>query len=58
MFDEIYALLDAVKGRWRDATMHVEEKYTEDEARRLYQTIENFMRRLAARMDQDGNPRV
>lgn len=55
-FDEIYALLDSVKGRWRDPTMHVEEKYTEEEARRLFQTVHNFMERLADRMDESGLP--
>jgi HEPN domain-containing protein len=57
-FDEIYALLDSVKGRWRDATMHVEEKYTPQEAQRLFQTIHNFMERLSARMDENGEPKV
>lgn len=57
-FDEVYALLDAVKGRWRDATMHVEEKYTEDEARRLLEVVQGFMQRLSERMDQEGCPKA
>ena len=56
LFDEIYALLDAVKGRFRDPTMHIEEIYTEEESRRVYETVRNFMCRLADRMDERGQP--
>jgi hypothetical protein len=55
-FDELYALLDSVKGCWRNTTMHVEEKYTQDEAGRVYRNVSDFMARLSARMDERGHP--
>ncbi len=57
-FQEIYAMMDAVKDAWRNATMHVENKYTEEEARRIYDAVRGFMMKLASRMDEQGMPKV
>ena len=56
LFDDLYASLDAVKNPWRNATMHVERKYTEEEANHIFAAVRGFMMRLAARMDEDGLP--
>jgi hypothetical protein len=55
-FESIYATLDAVKNPWRNSTMHVEGKYTDEEARRIWNATEGFMRALAARCDEQGLP--
>jgi len=55
-FQELYALLDAVKDAWRNATMHVEDKKTEDEAEMIFITVRSFMKKLSSRMDESGVP--
>ena len=56
LFQELYALLDAVKDAWRNPTIHPANKYTELEAQMIFQTVRNFLMKLAARMDEDGQP--
>jgi len=56
LFESLYASLDAVKNPWRNATMHVENKYTGEEAINIMNAVESFMRRLASRMDEMGQP--
>ena len=53
-----YGFLDAVRIAWRNPTMHVENKYLPDEAETLFVTVRGFMKNLALRMDEDGNPRA
>lgn len=55
-FEALYASLDAVKNPWRNTTMHVEGKYTEEEARHIWNATEGFMRALASRCDETGAP--
>ncbi len=55
-FDEIHASLDAVRNVWRNATMHVEKKYTPEEANHIFGAVRGFMRKLASRVDEDGKP--
>ena len=55
-FEEIHASLDAVKNVWRNATMHVEKKYKLDEADHIFAAVRGFMKKLASRIDEDGNP--
>jgi hypothetical protein len=57
-FEALYASLDAVKNPWRNATMHVENKYTDEEAEHIFVAVRGFMQKLASRMDEDGNPKV
>ena len=56
LFENLYASLDAVKNPWRNGTMHVERKYTEEEARHVFDAVRGFMMRLAERMDENGLP--
>lgn len=55
-FIEIQASLDAVRNAWRNATMHVESKYTADEAEHIFIAVKGFMRKVATRMDEEGMP--
>jgi HEPN domain-containing protein len=57
-FKEVYASADAVRSAWRNSTMHVEKKYTEDEAEHVFSAVKGFMQKLADRMDQTGQPIV
>jgi hypothetical protein len=56
LFEELYASLDAVRNPWRNATMHVERKYTDDEAEHIFVAVKGFMVKLASRCDEDGKP--
>src|SRR5262249_11998183 len=55
-FESAYASLDATRFAWRNTTMHVENKYTADEAEHIYVTVRGFMKLLASRMDEQGQP--
>lgn len=55
-FEEIYVSLDAVRNVWRNATMHVENKYTPEEAEHIFGAVRGFMRKLASRLDEKGQP--
>lgn len=55
-FAEVYTSLDAVRVAWRNTTMHVENKYSEEEAEHIFGAIRGFMRRLASRLDEKGQP--
>jgi hypothetical protein len=56
IFEALYASLDAVKNPWRNATMHVENKYTNGEAEHVFMAVRGFMKKLASRMDENGLP--
>ena len=51
-----YALLDAVRNAWRNSTMHVENKYIEDEAADILGAVRGFMRKIASVFDERGDP--
>lgn len=56
-FDSLHASLAAIKAPYRDATMHLEEKYTEEEARYVFEMVRGLMVKIAARMDEKGEPK-
>jgi hypothetical protein len=56
LFEGLHASLDAIKNPWRNETMHVASKYTDDEAKHIFVAVEGFMKKLAARMDEKGLP--
>lgn len=58
LFAEAHASLDAVRVAWRNATMHVENKYTEDEAEHIFIAMRGFMTKLASRHDEQGLPKA
>jgi hypothetical protein len=58
MFESLYASLDAVRNPWRNSTMHVEQKYTDDEADHIFRVVRALLKRLACRMDENGDPKV
>lgn len=57
-FKDAYASLDAVKNAWRNSTMHIENKYTDEEAEHIFIVVKEFMKKVSLRMDQDGNPQA
>jgi hypothetical protein len=57
-FESTYASLDAVRVAWRNTTMHVENKYTDDEAEHIFIAVKGFMMKLASRCDENGDPKA
>jgi glycosidase len=57
-FSDAYVSLDAVRNAWRNTTMHVERISTEEDAHDIFNAVRSFMRKLAARMDEQGLPKA
>jgi hypothetical protein len=57
-FDELYGALAGMQNPWRNATMHLDQFYTEEQATNVFNVVKTFMRRLADRMDEDGLPKA
>jgi hypothetical protein len=58
LFDEVYLALDKIRSLWRNTTMHVENKYTEEEAKEIWDAVNALMRKLASRLDENGAPQA
>jgi hypothetical protein len=58
MFEETYGALAGMQNPYRNATMHLDHKYTEDEAQNLFEIVKGFMNRIADRMDENGDPKA
>ena len=52
--DEVYVSLDAMKNPWRNATMHVESIYTEEEARHILTNSSLLLDKMASIFDENG----
>jgi hypothetical protein len=57
-FDEIHAALAGIQNPWRNATMHLDQKYTEAEARHVFDVVRGLIRRVASRCDELGEPKA
>lgn len=57
-FSGIYASIEAVMHAWRNSTMHIENKYTREEAESIRDCVKALLQRIASRMDEQGMPRA
>ncbi len=55
-FQEQYALLDAVKDAWRNPGLHIDKKYTQDEAEHIFAMVRGWMTKLVDCCDENGEP--
>lgn len=53
-FSSIYASFEAVMHAWRNGTMHIENKYTREEAESIRDCVKALLQRVASRMDEQG----
>jgi hypothetical protein len=53
-YNEIVAKGYAVKDAWRNPTMHIEKKYTPEEAKDIFHAVRGFLRHLASKLGE-GN---
>ena len=52
--DGVYVSLDAIKNPWRNATMHVENVYTEEEARHILTCSALLIQKMSEGFDENG----
>ncbi len=57
-FDELYAALAGMQNPWRNATMHLENSFTKEQAQHVFDVARGFMQRVADRMDENGAPKI
>jgi hypothetical protein len=57
-FDEAYAALAAIQNPWRNATMHLDQKYSMEESRHILDVVGGLMKKLASRMSELGEPKA
>jgi len=55
-FEGFYAPLAAMQNPYRNNTMHLDEKYTEKEAKQIMDIVAGFLHSVATRCDEDGKP--
>jgi len=55
-FEGFVAVLTSMQNPYRNATMHLDEKYTEGEAKHIFEMVAGLMRSVALRMDEEGLP--
>lgn len=55
-FQDVWQRLDSIKDAQRNSTMHVESIYTEAEADLIFRITDGFMKKVASRMDENGQP--
>jgi hypothetical protein len=53
-FKDSYSQLFAVKNAWRNPSMHLEKKYDEKDAKRIYNAVKDFMEHVATHLDDAG----
>jgi hypothetical protein len=53
-YENALAYLHAAKNAWRNPSMHLDKKYTHEEAARIYEAAKNLMQHLAEHLDELG----
>jgi hypothetical protein len=53
-FQDAHAYLSTVKNAWRNPSMHLERKYVDKEAARIFRALKDFMEHLAEHLDESG----
>lgn len=56
--ESVYVSLGGIKNPLRNATMHVDAVYTEEEAETIFILVRGFMKKIASRMDENGEPKA
>lgn len=54
--ESVYVSLDAIKGPWRNSTMHVENVYADDEAGYILGCSARLIQKMATGFDENGEP--
>jgi len=57
-FEEVHATLAAMQNPYRNSTMHLDQIYTEEDAKDLFGIVRGVMRKVSLRCDENGEPKV
>lgn len=57
-FEKLRGALAAFQNPYRNECMHLEGKYDEEEARHIIEMVRGIMQQIAARCDENGNPKA
>lgn len=58
IFDELYGSLAGMQNPYRNATMHLDRVYTDEDADDLFGVVRGITRRVASRCDEEGEPKL
>lgn len=58
LFDKLYGALAGMQNPYRNETMHLDAKYTAPEALHIFELAKGLMQQIAARMDENGEPKI
>lgn len=56
LFEEVHGALSGMQNPYRNATMHLDHKYTQEEAEQIMAIVKGLMVKIASRMDENGQP--
>ena len=56
LFNELIGSLKGMQNPYRNATMHLDNTYTEEDARHIFDMVKGVMKKIASRMDEAGLP--
>ncbi len=56
LFEEWHAVLSSMQNPYRNSTMHLDQKYTDEESRYIFDAVGVLMKKVASRCDEDGQP--
>ena len=45
-----------IKNAWRNHAMHGKDKYADEEAKKIYESVKSFMHHLSKRLSEEGQP--
>lgn len=57
-FEWATGTLKAMQNPYRNATMHLDQKYTPDEAKQIMDLVRPFLQKITSRMDEQGDPKA
>jgi hypothetical protein len=55
-FQEMLTTLVNVKDGWRNTSLHVDAHYSEEDAKRIFQSVNFFIEKVSSRMNEQGLP--
>jgi hypothetical protein len=58
LFDKLYGSISGMQNPYRNETMHLSAKYTSPEALHIFELVKGLMQQIAARMDENGDPKA
>jgi hypothetical protein len=58
LFDQVVGSLRGLQNPYRNSSMHLDDVYTEERARYIFEVVKGIMQMIASRMDENGDLKV